>query len=594
MRYFLCLVCCSLLGFGCTQTQPEQTETDPDWAKGIVWYQIFPERFHNADPGNDPDANRARGPENWKVSEWTSDWYARDDWEEQASDDFYGTVFNRRYGGDLQGVIDKLDYLKELGIGGIYFNPVFDAQSLHKYDASYYHHIDRNFGSNPEADVAQFEAEDPGNAQTWAWTEGDKLFLTLIEEAHKRDIKVVIDGVFNHTGTEFWAFQDLVRNQEKSAYKDWYIVTSYDDPSTPQNEFDYEGWWGFKGLPVFREEEGNLIPPIREHVFDVTRRWMDPNGDGDPSDGIDGWRLDVAEEVGHAFWKEWHGLVKEINPDAITIAEIWTDKAREFLTDDQFNSVMNYRFAYAAKDWIIDHTIDPQEFADRLMAVDQEYPQGMKHQLQNLMDSHDTARLPSIIVNPGRGYDREGKPRDGFDVRKPTWKEWEIQRLVALLQFTWQGAPMIYYGTEAGMWGADDPDDRKPMLWEELEYAPETHHPYGENRPADPNVFDAELFRYYQQLIQMRNDSRVLQMGVSAFELIDVERDLVVFKRSLGNETVFVAINASDTAADVAIPLGADVSKAMFVNALDATQSFQPEDNVLRFEVAPLSGLVLK
>ncbi|MEX2478776.1 MAG: glycoside hydrolase family 13 protein [Gracilimonas sp.] len=519
----------------------------PEWAEGIVWYQIFPERFRDGDPNNQPNKERARGPQGWQVTEWTQDWYERDEWEVDASDDFYAVVRERRYGGDLQGVIDKLDYLKDLGVGAIYFNPVFDAQSMHKYDASYYHHIDRNFGPDPDGDIEQFETEDPGDPLTWEWTSADSLFLELIEEAHDRDMKVVIDGVWNHTGTEFWAFRDLVENQQDSPYKDWYIVTEFDDPATPDSsEFDYEGWWGFKGLPVFREEEGTLINPIREHIFAVTRRWMDPNGDGDPSDGIDGWRLDVAEEVGKEFWKEWHELVREINPEAVTVAEIWTDKAKEFISADKFTSVMNYRFAYAAKDFLIDDKIDTEEFVNRLEDIEQDYTEGAGHVLQNLMDSHDTARLASFTVNPGIEYEGESHPRDGFNVRKPNESERSIQKLVAVVQFTWKGAPMIYYGTESGMWGSDDPDDRKPMVWEDLDYDPETHHPFGEERPEDDNNFNEDLFEFYQKLGYLRNTEPALKSGTAEFLEHNPDEKWVVFERTYKGEQVLIILNRSD------------------------------------------------
>ena len=239
----------------------------PEWSKGLVWYQIFPERFRNGDLTNEPNKERARGPEGWTLSSWTSDWYARAQWEQQATPNFYDIVRERRYGGDIQGVIDRLDYLQDLGIGGIYFNPVFDAQSMHKYDATYYHHIDRNFGPNPTADITQFANENPADPTTWSWSSADSLFLQLIQQAHQRDIKVIIDGVFNHTGTEFWAFQHLLEHQEESPYKHWYFVLSFDDPSTSENEFDYEGWWGFKGLPVFKETGGNLSSGAKKAYF---------------------------------------------------------------------------------------------------------------------------------------------------------------------------------------------------------------------------------------------------------------------------------------------------------------------------------------
>ncbi|WP_020402133.1 glycoside hydrolase family 13 protein [Gracilimonas tropica] len=568
--------------------EPQENYEASEWAEGIVWYQIFPERFRDGDPTNQPDRKRARGPEGWQPTSWTQDWYQRDAWEVKASDDFYGAIYERRYGGDLQGVIDKLDYLKELGVGAIYFNPVFDAQSLHKYDASFYHHIDRNFGPDPVGDVNQFEAEDPGNPETWQWTSADSLFLKLIEEVHARDLKVVIDGVWNHTGTEFWAFQDLVKNQENSPYKNWYIVNDYDNPATPDtNEFDYEGWWGFKGLPVFQERNENLMKPVREHIFAVTKRWMDPNGDGDPSDGVDGWRLDVAEEVGKEFWKEWHALVRDVNPEAITVAEIWTDKAREFINGELFTSVMNYRFAYAAKDFLIDDKIDTDEFVRRLKQVQQDYPEGAGHVLQNLMDSHDTARLASFTVNPGIEYEGESHPRDGFKVRKPNAAERQIQRLVAAFQFTWQGAPMIYYGTEAGMWGADDPDDRKPMVWEDLQYEPETHHPFGEKCPADENNFDAELYQYYRSLAELRNNEPTLEKGTAEIAGHDPGEKWVVFKRIFDGEEVIVILNRAEE------PLEMDMTEWVKKSEL---QDQLTGDRFSTSEVIinPVSALILK
>jgi len=576
----------------CSGTGLESKTNDsydsPEWARGIVWYQIFPERFRDGDPNNQPDRERARGPEGWKVTDWTQDWYKRDQWEKEHTDDFYAIVRERRYGGDLQGVIDKLDYLIDLGVGGIYFNPVFDAQSMHKYDASYYHHIDRNFGPYPDRDAEQFLEEDPGNSETWEWTSADSLFLDLIKEAHKRDLKVVIDGVWNHTGTEFWAFQDLIKNQEDSPYKDWYIVNSFDDPATSDtNEFDYEGWWGFKGLPVFHEQNETLVRPIRDHIFAVTRRWMDPNGDGDPSDGIDGWRLDVAEEVGVEFWREWHELVYDLNPNAITVAEIWTEKAKEYISADLFTSVMNYRFAYAAKDLLIDDKISTDEFVKRLKQIDSDYPEGAGHVLQNLMDSHDTARLASFTVNQGIEYEGESHPRDGFKVRKPNEDERRLQKLVALFQFSWKGAPMIYYGTESGMWGADDPDDRKPMVWEDMEYETETNHPYGETRPEDDNNFDQELFKYYRQLAHLRNDSDILKYGEAEILHHNNDRKLVIFRRSLNGEKIVTVLNRSESeqTIDLSEWTKAETMKDLLTgNTLDAS-------SVL---IKPVSGVILK
>ena len=185
----------------------------PEWAKKVVWYQIFPERFSNGDKTNDPAAIDMKGawpysiPSDWQIHPWTSDWYKLQSWEAETGHDFYWNAGVRRFGGDLQGVINKLDYIRDLGITAIYLNPIFESPSLHKYDASMFHHIDNNFGPNPELDREIWELEDPGDPSTWKWTSADSLFLELIEECHDRNIKIIIDGVFNHVGTTFWAFR---------------------------------------------------------------------------------------------------------------------------------------------------------------------------------------------------------------------------------------------------------------------------------------------------------------------------------------------------------------------------------------------------
>ena len=517
----------------------------PEWSKGLVWYQIFPERFRNGDLTNEPNKERAKGPEGWSLSSWTSDWYARTHWEQQETPNFYDIVRERRYGGDLQGVIDQLDYLQGLGIGGIYFNPVFDAQSMHKYDATYYHHIDRNFGPNPTADITQFASENPADPSTWAWSSADSLFLQLIQQAHQRGIKVIIDGVFNHTGTEFWAFQHLLEHQEDSPYKHWYSVLSFDDPSTSENEFDYEGWWGFKGLPVFKETGGNLSSGAKKHIFEITKRWMDPNGDGDPSDGVDGWRLDVASEVGKPFWKEWHALVRSINPEAFTVAEIWDEKGLEYVGDTLFSSVMNYPFAYASKGFFIDETIDAYELTNRLADLQRSYGPGYEHSLQNLFDSHDTPRVATQIRNPGSPYNPDAYPKQGYKVGAPTNKELQKLSLMAVFQLSWPGAPMIYYGTETGMWGADDPDDRKPMIWSDMQYEAEKNHPYGWERGVDSVGFNADLFEHYSGLVQLRMSSEALRKG----ELSVLETDkstVLAYERIAEKDAVLVIINHQD------------------------------------------------
>jgi glycosidase len=193
----------------------------PEWAKGIVWYQIFPERFANGDPTNDPEPektfiNTDSIPDGWKIKEWTSNWFAQDKWEKNLGGNLSDHLYERRYGGDIQGIIDHLDYLKELGIGAIYLNPIFEAASLHKYDGSTFHHIDVNFGPDPEGDRELIESETPDDPSTWKWTKADKLFLELVEKVHSKDMKIIIDGVFNHTGVQFWAFQDILEKTQST------------------------------------------------------------------------------------------------------------------------------------------------------------------------------------------------------------------------------------------------------------------------------------------------------------------------------------------------------------------------------------------
>jgi len=532
----------------------------PAWTKEAIWYQIFPERFSNGDKTNDPAPEDMEGawphfiPEGWQIHPWTSDWYKLQPWEIKTGKDFYWNAGVRRYGGDLQGIIDKLDYLKELGITAIYLNPVFEAPSLHKYDASMYHHIDNNFGPDPKKDREIWAEEDPSDPATWKWTTADKLFLKLIDECHKRGMKIIIDGVFNHTGTQFWAFRDIVKNQQNSKYRDWYTIKSWDDPAAGQ-KFDYEGWLGVKDLPEIREDENGLIKGPREHVHDIVKRWMDPNGDGDPSDGIDGWRLDVAEMVEHNFWKEFRTWVKNINPEAYIVGEIWWDdwnnykmmNAAPWIQGDQFDAVMNYRFARALKNFVInkkDH-IGPRGFIDSLQTIYKDYPVQNTYAMMNLMDSHDVERLSSMIINPDLWYDHGGNPQQTktFDVRKPNSTEREIQKLIVGMQFTLPGAPDIYYGDEAGMWGGDDPDCRKPMVWKEIQYETETTHPFGMSRPSDTVKFDESLFNWYKKIASVRKENKALSLGDIEFHVIDEEKKILAYTRSLNGESILCIIN---------------------------------------------------
>ncbi|MFM8498302.1 MAG: glycoside hydrolase family 13 protein, partial [Planctomycetia bacterium] len=548
----------------------ETAPTGPDWVADAVFYQIFPERFANGDRENDPtrESLEQEMPDSWRVSRWTGDWYDRDDWERELGGDFFEHgVFHRRYGGDLQGVIDRLDYLERLGITAIYFNPVFHARSLHKYDGSSFHHVDPHFGPDPAGDF-EIMAEETADPATWKWTAADRLFLELLEKAHARGIRVVIDGVFNHTGKDFFAFRDLRERQAASAYASWYVVKAFDDPGTPDNEFRYEGWWGIDTLPLFADSEdgADLHPGPKDYIFAITRRWMDPDGDGDPADGIDGWRLDVAGDVPAAFWRDWNAHVRQLNPAAYTVAEEWGEAA-DFLAQTGFDAVMNYHgFAFPVKGYLIDGTLAASGAVAQLQERLASHSRSVQERMLNLVDSHDTDRVASMIVNGGKGgyeqpdrfdYDTGVSPRGtpDYEVRKPTADERRIQRMVALLQLTFPGAPMIYYGTEAGMWGADDPCDRMPMVWPEMRFAPQQADPRGRPRPADEVAFDRSLFDVYTAASALRREHPVLRHGERTFLPPDDAAEFMAYSRKGDGEELLVGFNRGDGPHEWTIPL---------------------------------------
>lgn len=566
---FVLLIIFSLSNY--SQTSP------PDWSKGIVWYQIFPERFSNGDSKNDPTADKVFAnhnsiPDNWEITKWTSNWFERAGWESEPGGNFRDHLFERRYGGDIQGIINKLDYLNQLGVRAIYLNPVFEAVSLHKYDASCYHHIDFNFGPNPKEDKISYQNENPENPETWHWTESDKLFLKLIEEVHKRGMKIIIDGVFNHVGIQFWAFQDLVKNQFNSKYKDWFIVKKFDDPNTSENEFDYKGWWNIKSLPEFNRTSDDLADGPKNYIFNSTRRWMDPNSDGDPSDGVDGWRLDVAREVPVGFWRQWSKLVKSINKNAIIIGELW-ELSPDFISENGvFDALMNYNFAFAVNDFFVaeKNRISVSEFVERLEEIDRNYPDENLFSLQNLLTSHDTERLSSLVKNPDRKYDRDADERNkNYDPSKPSPNDFEKEKMIIAFQFIYKGAPMIFYGDEIGMWGADDPHCRKPMIWSDLSYDDEvidssSGFSKGFGRyEVRPN---SELYNFYKKIISIRNSNFSLSIGGQKILIADDDNKLLALERYLNDERIIAVFNLSESIQYV--PLQIDFGKERLQNLL--------------------------
>lgn len=508
------------------------TMKTPDWARDAIWYQIMVDRFRNGDSTNDPDP----------VRPWRSEWYTPSPWEGRDGQTFYKYfVFDRMYGGDIAGVREALPYLRELGVNALYLMPMFQAQGPHKYNGRSYIHIDEGFGRR--GDYAPAEAkEDLLDPSSWTWTTSDRLFLKLIREAKSMGFRVIIDGVFNHTGTDHPAFRDVREKGRQSRFADWYEITSWEP-------FDYEGWWGFKSLPVFRKdpEKGLASESLRKHIFDATRRWMDPDGDGDPSDGIDGWRLDVPNEVPMAFWRDWCAFVRSINPDAYIVGEIWT-RAEPWLDGRAFDAVMNYEFAKPAIAWVANRQmkLKASELDEALASLRLAYPEAATAVMQNLLDSHDTDRIASMIKNPDRPYNERNREQEGhrYDSSRPEPEHYRRQRLLVLLQATYVGAPMIYYGDEVGMWGAGDPGNRKPMLWKDLE-------PYDE---PEENFVDEEMLEFYRGAMALRRNHPALRRGSFRTVLVDDDRDVWVFMREDDREQVLVGLNASDRAGTVELP----------------------------------------
>jgi glycosidase len=537
----------------------------PEWSKDAIWYQIFPERFRNGDISNDPTIETLNGTwpfdpvEEWQISPWGSDWYKMQKWELKTGKDFYYVAQRRRYGGDIQGIIDKLDYLEDLGVNALYLNPVFESPSLHKYGATLLHHIDNNFGPNPELDLSIWNNENPASPEEWKWTSADKLFLELIKECHSRGMKIIIDGVFNHVGLNFWALNDVRKNGISSPYANWFTVKKWDDPSTKENEFECEGWSGFMGLPEFKKTNDDYPKDLKSYFHAVVQRWMDPNNDGNPEDGIDGWRLDVAAEVPIKFWKEFRQWVKDINPEAYITGEIWWEDyknnklknaAKWIKGGDVFDGVMNYRFADSCYQYFIQpvNPLNAAEFSKEITKIHNDYGYDVSLGLQNLLNSHDTQRLASMVQNPRHRLDHGAnlKSNKNYSVA-PLAKEKHSQLdQILAFQFLSPGAPYVYYGDEVGMWGADDPDCRKPMIWDDIIYDPEYELPFAPKRNNGFKVSqDKNRFNFIKKLCSIRKNNPSLRRGNFKILVTDNDNQIFAFTRKYKENECLAVFNSS-------------------------------------------------
>ncbi|KUJ90037.1 MAG: alpha amylase catalytic subunit [Thermoanaerobacter thermocopriae] len=538
----------------------------PDWMKGAVMYQIFPDRFYNGDPLNDRLKEYSRG---FDPVEYHDDWYDLPDNPNDKDKPGYtgdGIWNNDFFGGDLQGINDKLDYLKNLGISVIYLNPIFQSPSNHRYDTTDYTKIDELLG---DLDT----------------------FKTLMKEAHARGIKVILDGVFNHTSddsiyfdrygkyldNELGAYQAWKQgDQSKSPYGDWYEI---------KPDGTYEGWWGFDSLPVIRQINGSEynVKSWADFIINnpdaISKYWLNP--DGDPNAGADGWRLDVANEVAHDFWVHFRAAINTVKPNAPMIAELWGDASLDLL-GDSFNSVMNYLFRNAVIDFILDkqfddgnvvhNPIDAAKLDQRLMSIYERYPLPVFYSTMNLLGSHDTMRILTVF-----GYNSANENQNSQEAKDLAVKR---LKLAAILQMGYPGMPSIYYGDEAGQSGGKDPDNRRTFSW---------------------GREDKDLQDFFKKVVNIRNENQVLKTGdlVTLYAKGDVYafgRRIIngkdVFGNSYPDSVAIVVINKGE-AKSVQIDTTKFVRDGVaFTDALSG-KTYTVRDGQIVVEVVALDGAIL-
>jgi len=434
----------------------------PDWVKEAIFYQIFPDRF----------ARSEKVPKPSHLQPW------------DAPPTRHGFK-----GGDLLGVVEHLDYLQDLGVTAIYFNPIFQSTANHRYHTYDYYRVDPILG-------------------------GNEALRTLLGEAHRRGIRIVLDGVFNHASRGFFQFNHILENGPDSPYLDWFIIkrfplNAYCEKGTP----NYEAWSNLPALPKFNTDN----PAVREFLWGVAEHWV--------REGIDGWRLDVPEEINDdEFWREFRRRVKRANPEAYIVGEIWHE-AQRWLQGDQFDGVTNYPFSRACLGFFggekLDITARPggyelrrldapafaEEIETQLRAYDWEVVQAQL----NLLDSHDTPRFLTLV---------------GGDKGR--------LKLALLFQMTFVGAPCIYYGDEIGMEGGPDPDCRRAMVWDERRW-------------------DLDLLDYVKKCTALRRAHPALRRG--DYTRLYAEGGVYAFGRRLGEETLVIVLNNSEASIEVKVPV---------------------------------------
>ena len=426
--------------FDCPQNLREEEMFEvPQWAANKVVYQIFPSRF------------AATQPVDKKL------WYKA---PITPMDDLHG---------NLRGIIEHLDYIKDLGIDVVYLTPIFKSNSCHKYDTIDYYQVDPSFGTTED-------------------------LKELVQKSHERGMKVVLDAVYNHSGREFFAFQDILEKGEKSKYLDWYFI----DELPPRGEwgeipnFKCFGYYG--GMPKLNLKN----PEVEKYITDVACYWI-------KECDIDGWRLDVGDEISHFFWKNFRKAIKAVKKDMLIIGEIW-HYAGDFLEGDEWDTVMNYPFYLNLIDLLADEKINVSQFVQNLGYLKGRLNKKCYPLMWNLIDSHDTARFLHLC--------NDNKKK---------------QHLAAAFQLLLPGMPMVYYGDEYAMPGANDPDCRRGMYWDE-EYQ------------------DKEMYNWYKKLMQVRKTHACIVEGEMIETITNDDDDTIVMIRKNGDETIAMLFNCGNSA----------------------------------------------
>ena len=680
----------------------------PNWAKEAVWYNIFPDRFYNGNHYNDPIFNEF-GPEafkpnrlheqnfveeyKWEKSNnvishfdrnrWTADFKEQVIWEKLGEREIdYSLKYARMYGGDLQGIKEKIPYMKELGINAVWLNPVFFSYQNHKYGANDFRHISPDFGTiktsgsthgveinrnnkygnksyvdvlgnkattSSELKLLEVnlkgenrgkngygETEDPA---TWVWTESDLIMVDLIKEFHKNGIRVIFDGVFNHSSSEHWTFNMVLADGENSKYKDWYKFTDFGqhvpitDDMSDEQAFEtlianrkrtiYNAWGGFDSLPEFN----TFNQEYKEYIFNITRKWMcGPDGKESENwmedDGIDGWRLDVPNCLENQnFWNEWREVVKGSKKDSYITAELWGNASGDINGGNKFDTVMNYEwlktvigfFINQSREGGVRYKLKAQDFFNELREKRTWYPYQALQASQNLNGSHDTDRLYSRIVNDviGRNLE-EGKqlekgyngirpdlalnyhPNTTIDWRNSPIKPKDILKLISIFQMTYIGAPMLFYGDEVGMWGATDPYCRKPMLWKEFLYDNEKNPSHINQNEVYEQKVDSDLFEWYKKLIRIRLENKTLVYGKFREVFADNERDVIAYERVIEDQLIIVVINNSFNSWEN-VEFETNYQDERFIDLVTEGRTFRTGSNgKIKLDLKAKEGLILR